>query len=68
MKNELQVSGMNCGGCEILVKEALEELDGVVEAHASHFTGVVFVDYDPVKVSIPAITAVIEAQGFSVKA
>jgi copper chaperone len=67
MKNELQVSGMNCGGCEMLIREALEELDGVVAAEASHRTGVVAVDYDPAKVTIDAITAAIEAEGFKVK-
>jgi copper chaperone len=67
MKSELHVSGMNCGGCEMLVKEALEELDGVSAAEASHLTGVVAVDFDPAKVTIAAITETIEAEGFKVE-
>ncbi len=67
MKHELQISGMNCGGCELLVKDALEELDGVTEAAASHLTGSVAVDYDPEQVSLATIKAAIEAEGFTVK-
>ncbi len=67
MKNELQVSGMRCGGCELLVKEALEEVEGVNEAEASHLKGTVIVDYEPERVSIALIVTVIEEQGFQVK-
>ena len=66
MKNELQVSGMSCGGCELLVKEALEELQGVAGASASHLKGLVTVDYDPDQVNIKTLKAVIEEQGFTV--
>ncbi len=68
MKTELQVSGMNCGSCELLVKEALEEVDGVREAEASHLKGSVVIDYEPEKVGIASLAAVIEEQGFKVKA
>jgi copper chaperone len=67
MKNELQVIGMNCSGCEMLIKEALEELDGVVAAEASHHTGVVSVDHDPEKVGVALLKEVIESEGFKVK-
>ncbi|NTV91743.1 MAG: heavy-metal-associated domain-containing protein [Chlorobiaceae bacterium] len=66
MKNEFHVVGMRCSNCELLVKEALEELDGVESASPSHQTGTVEVQYDPDKVSIAALQAVIEQQGFSV--
>jgi copper chaperone len=68
MKKEFQVSGMNCGGCELLVKEALLEVEGVMEAGASHLNGTVVVDYDQERVSVSTITAVIEEQGFTVNA
>jgi copper chaperone len=67
MKNELRVSGMSCGGCQLLVKEALEELKGVVLAEASFRDGVVAVDYDPEAVSMATLKAVIEEQGFKVQ-
>jgi copper chaperone len=68
MKKELQVSGMSCHGCEMLIKEALEELDGVNEAEVSHIEGIVSLDYDPARVNMEAITSTIEEQGFKVKA
>jgi copper chaperone len=67
MRNELQVTGMSCGGCQLLVKEALEELQGVTMAEASFLDGVVAVDYDPDEVSMATIKAVIEEQGFKVQ-
>ena len=68
MKNELQVSGMRCGSCELLVKEALEEVKGIREADVSHLRGTVVVDYEPETVSIAFIASVIEEQGFKVQA
>jgi copper chaperone len=67
MKCELKVSGMRCGGCELLVTEALGEVDGVEKAEASHEAGSVSVFYDPSKVTVEIIKTVIEEQGFSVK-
>ena len=66
MKNELQVSGMRCGGCELLVREALEEVEGVNKAEAFHLKGTVVVDYEPEMVTIARIATVIEEQGFQV--
>ena len=37
----LHVKGMMCGHCEATVKAALEAIDGVSEAHASHEAGTV---------------------------
>ncbi len=68
MKHELLVNGMNCRSCELLVTEALEEVDGVRKAEASHLTGSVVVDYEPEKVGIATLAAVIVEQGFMVKA
>ncbi|NTU68182.1 MAG: heavy-metal-associated domain-containing protein [Chlorobiaceae bacterium] len=68
MKSEIHVTGMRCHGCEILVTEALEEMDGVEQVKASHETGVIVVEYDGAKVDRAAIAAVIEGQGFSVTA
>jgi|WetSurMetagenome_2_1015567.scaffolds.fasta_scaffold70559_2 copper chaperone len=67
MKCELNVSGMRCGGCELLVAEALGEIDGVEKAEASHVAGSVTVSYDPLKVTTEIIKTVIEEHGFKVK-
>jgi copper chaperone len=66
MKQELHVTGMRCSGCEMLVSEALEEMDGVEKAHASHETGSIVVEFDESKVDLASIKAVIEGQGFVV--
>ena len=66
MKCELEVTGMRCGGCELLVKEALGELDGVENVEASHASGRISLEFDPSKVSLEKIKAVIGEQGFSV--
>lgn len=50
----------------MLVREALEDLEGIIDADASHQKGIVTVDYDPKLVSIATITMVIEKQGFKV--
>jgi len=68
MKQELHVSGMRCSGCEMLVSEALEEMEGVDRVTASHDTGTIVVDYDPAKADLASIKAVIEGQGFIVTA
>lgn len=67
MKDELRVSGMSCSGCQLLVKEALEEQRGIMQAEASYLKGVVAIDYDPEMISMTTIKAVIEQQGFRVQ-
>jgi copper chaperone len=52
----------------MLVSEALEEMDGVEKAQASHETGTIVVEFDASKVDLASIKAVIEGQGFSVTA
>jgi len=59
---------MRCSGCEMLVSEALEEMEGVQKASASHQTGVVNVEYDESKADLELIKKVIEEQGFRVTA
>ncbi|WP_076789137.1 heavy-metal-associated domain-containing protein [Chlorobium sp. KB01] len=68
MKQELVVTGMSCSGCEMLLKEALEELDGVQDAEASYHNGVVMVEFNPSKITLATITETIRAEGFTVKA
>ncbi|NTU92710.1 MAG: heavy-metal-associated domain-containing protein [Chlorobiaceae bacterium] len=68
MKTEIHVTGMRCSGCELLVTEALEEMEGVEKVRASYETGVIQVEYDDARVDLAAIRAVIQDQGFSVSA
>ncbi|WP_041466099.1 heavy-metal-associated domain-containing protein [Chlorobaculum parvum] len=66
MKKEIHVSGMRCSSCEMLVSEALEALEGVQKAQASHQRGVVEVEYDPSKTDDEAMKRAIEGEGFTV--
>jgi copper chaperone len=50
----------------MLVSEALEEMEGVQKASASHQKGVVEVEYDESKADLESIKKVIEGQGFRV--
>ena len=67
MKHEFRVSGMRCSSCELLVKEALEELEGVTLAEASSRDGLVAVAFDPEMTGMETIRVVIEQQGFRVQ-
>ncbi|WP_251861464.1 cation transporter [Clostridium sp. Marseille-Q2269] len=40
---ELKVEGMRCAHCELTVKQALEKVEGVRKAKASHFKKKAFV-------------------------
>jgi len=68
MKAEIHVSGLRCSGCDMLVQESLEEMEGVEKVKASHETGVVEIEFDASKVSVAALKAVIEDQGYQVTA
>ncbi|ACF10791.1 heavy-metal-associated domain family protein [Chlorobaculum parvum NCIB 8327] len=50
----------------MLVSEALEALEGVQKAQASHQRGVVEVEYDPSKTDDEAMKRAIEGEGFTV--
>ena len=45
----IKISGMMCNGCEDTVTKAIKEIDGVIEASASHTEGKAHVTYDPEK-------------------
>ncbi len=64
---KLKTKGMHCTSCEMLVRDALEELDGVNKAEASFKDGIISVDFDDNKVDKNKITEVIWAEGFEVK-
>ena len=61
----LKVEGMMCGHCEARVKKAVEAIDGVAEAIASHESGTVVVKMTK-DVPTDAIKAAIEAQDYKV--
>jgi copper chaperone len=67
MNIQLKTEGMHCGSCEILVKDALEELDGINKAEVSHESGIVKVDFDDSKVPKEKIIETIKGEGYKVR-
>ena len=67
-KVTLKVFGMVCNACEDLLKESLEEIDGVKSAKASFKAAKVVVEYDPAKTDTAAMEKVIEKEDFSTTA
>jgi copper chaperone CopZ len=61
----LNVKGMHCSSCEMLIKDSLDEL-GVPKAEASHKTGIVNVEFDEKKVSEKKIKEAIKKEGYEV--
>jgi len=61
---EIRTKGMHCTSCETLVKDALEELDGINKIEVNYKTGIVKVDFDESKVSSKLIKTTIEKEGY----
>ncbi len=57
---------MSCANCSATVGEALDELDGVVEANVNYATDEGSVEYDPEEVSLGEIYDAVEAAGYGV--
>ena len=65
MEITLKVEGMMCPHCEATVKKALEAVEGVTEARASHTAGTATVKAAD-NISEDTLAAAIEAQGYKV--
>ena len=64
---KLQTDGMHCTSCEMLIGDALTELEGVDNAKANHKSGIVEVDFDDSKVKKEKIIETIKKEGFKVR-
>jgi len=64
---KIKTKGMHCSSCEILVKDSLEELDGVNTANADHKSGVISIDFDDSKVNEKDSIEVIKQEGYEIK-
>lgn len=64
-KVTLKVEGMTCGGCEVAVRRAAKQVDGVKDVTASVAKGTAEVTYDASKTNPEAIArAITEHSGF----
>ena len=65
MTKTLKIEGMMCGHCEASVKKALEAIDGVESAVASHKDGTAVVTLSK-DVDTAVLAAAVEAQDYKV--
>ena len=61
----IDVHGMQCGGCEQRLRDALVALPGVAEAVPEHIGDLVDVTFDPDIVGLERIRETIREAGFS---
>jgi len=64
---KIKTKGMHCSSCEILVKEVLEELEGVNKVRADYKSGFVEVDFDDFEIDLDKIKLTIKNEGYKTK-
>ena len=62
---KIATKGMKCSACEMIIKDALEELKGINKIDASHETSAVYVDFDSKKISREKLIEVIRGEGYT---
>ena len=65
MKKTMMVEGMSCGHCEMAVKNALKEVDGVQDVNVDLSTGKVEVEGDNILDNL--LMEAVDEAGYSVK-
>lgn len=63
MKTKIQVKGMHCKSCEVLLQDELEDIN--VVSTFNHKNGTAIVEFEP-PVTLDQIKKVIEAEGYTV--
>jgi copper chaperone CopZ len=66
-KLSLNVKGMHCPSCEMLVTDSLTEIKGIEKAEAFHKKGKVDVSFDEKLVSEKQIKETIKKEGYEVE-
>lgn len=65
MEKTIKIEGMMCPHCEATVKKTLEELDGVIQAEASHEKGTAVVTLEK-DVPVETLKKAVEDKGYTV--
>ena len=66
MKKVLKLKGMHCNACEMLIDDALQEINGVSKAKSSLKNNSVEIEFDEQKVKIDVLKKAIEKEGYKV--
>ena len=64
MKTKLEVKGMHCTSCEMLVSEALEEIG--IKSNPSHMSGTVEIEFNGSGKTLNQIINTINQEGYEV--
>ena len=64
VKIQIKIKGMHCVSCELLIKDILEELEGVKDVEAFFKTGEVNVDFDNLLIQKEEILAALKQEGY----
>lgn len=67
MKITLNLIGMHCTSCSVLIDTVLEELQGVKKAKTSYADQQVEVEYDESKVDTDKMISVIKNEGYEAR-
>ncbi len=67
INTKIKTKGMHCPSCEMLVKDSLEELEGVKKVEASFKTGIISVDFDENKATEKDIIQIIKQEGYDIQ-
>jgi copper chaperone CopZ len=68
MKNiTLNIKGMHCPNCEILIKDSLEESAGIKNAEISDNKGIAKISFDDTVISEKQIKSIINKEGYEVE-
>lgn len=66
VKKEIKVQGMHCGGCETIIEDTLNQIDGVTSVKADYQKSKVQVSFDADKTSLEFLQEVCSACGYPV--
>ena len=66
-KSQLNIKGMHCGGCESIIEEALDEMNGIITVKADYSSAQCAIQFDEKKISLQAIHKLIEDKGYHVE-
>ena len=64
MKATIEIKGMHCASCEILIKEGVEELQGIKKISVSRKTNSAEVEFDESKTNLKEIKSKIKEEGY----
>lgn len=62
----LDISGMHCTACSLLIDDALEDIDGVTNAQTAFAQSKTTVSFDPKKVTSQELIACVTNLGYQV--